>query len=79
MSSTLVGPQSGTNLNTVFCPAGKFATGGGAYNLNPLTGLHFAIQGAVYPIGSPPTGFQAEIGGGVGVGVNTVVYAICRA
>ncbi|MFJ5529006.1 hypothetical protein [Streptomyces sp. NPDC093261] len=78
VSNTLAGPQGATTFNTVVCPAGTYATGGGAYNVNSTSGAAVAFQGLARPVGSPPTGYQSQVGSGVNGTTNTVVYAICR-
>ncbi|MFG3305397.1 hypothetical protein [Streptomyces wuyuanensis] len=78
MTRTLAGPQSSTTLNTATCPAGTYATGGGAYNVNSTSGAAVDFQGTARPVGTPPNGFQSQVGGGVGSNVTTAVYVICR-
>lgn len=70
------GPSAGRGGPT--CPAGSYATGGGAYDLNTSTGSVSDFLGGWRPIGSPPTGYQSQLSSNTGSNESTVVFAICR-
>ncbi|MFF3511080.1 hypothetical protein [Streptomyces sp. NPDC002573] len=75
---TLAGGQGAGTFNTVTCPAGSYATGGGAYDLNTSTGSVSDFRGGWRPIGSPPTGYQSQLSSNTSSNESTVVFAICR-
>jgi hypothetical protein len=64
---------NGTQIDTVSCPAGTFATGGG-FEANNVTGT--VTVGQSFPIdGNPPTAWEATTFTGAGT---LTTYAICN-
>lgn len=78
VTHTLAGGQGAGTFNTVTCPAGSFASGGGAYDLNTNTGNVSNFPGGWRPLGSPPTGYQSQLSSNTGSNESTVVFVICR-
>ncbi|GAA3849464.1 hypothetical protein GCM10022207_09300 [Streptomyces lannensis] len=79
VTSTLAGGAGSGTFNQVLCPAGTFATGGGAYTIGAVSGSISSFPGGVRPIRSPPRGYQSQLSSNTGSNDNTVVFAICRA